>query len=79
MEQLCLIFPDQSNQLEFDFSEKEVSISEIKQDTNLNLSPKYWIKKKSSLECRAKKCPNELRPDYTSQLDDRYCLDCMPW
>jgi len=57
MEQLCLIFPDQSNQLEFDFSEK----------------------KKSSFECRAKKCSNELRPDYTSQLDDRYCLDCMPW
>ena len=23
MEQLCLIFPDQSNQLEFDFSEKK--------------------------------------------------------
>ena len=58
MEQLCLIFPDQSNQLEFDFSEK---------------------KKKSSFECKAKKCSNELRPDYTSQLDDRYCLDCMPW
>ena len=57
MEQLCLIFPDQSNQLEFDFSEK----------------------KKSSFECRAKKCSNELRRDYTSQLDDRYCLDCMPW
>lgn len=57
MEQLCLIFPDQSNQLEFDFSEK----------------------KKSSFECRAKKCSNELKPDYTSQLDDRYCLDCMPW
>ena len=57
MEQLCLIFPDQSNQLEFDFSEK----------------------KKSSFECRAKKCSNELRPDYTSQLDDRYCLDWMPW
>ena len=57
MEQLCLIFPDQSNQLEFDFSEK----------------------KKSSFECRAKKCSNELRPDYTSQLDDRYCLDCMPY
>jgi hypothetical protein len=57
MKQLCLIFPDQSNQLEFDFSEK----------------------KKSSFECRAKKCSNELRPDYTSQLDDRYCLDCMPW
>ena len=57
MEQLCLIFPNQSNQLEFDFSEK----------------------KKSSFECRAKKCSNELRPDYTSQLDDRYCLDCMPW
>ena len=57
MEQLCLIFPDQSNQLEFDFSEK----------------------KKSSFECRAKKCSNELKPDYTSQLDDRYCLDCMPY
>ena len=50
MEQLCLIFPDQSNQLEFDFSEK---------------------KKKSSFECRAKKCSNELKPDYTSQLDVR--------
>jgi len=31
--------------------------------------------------CRSKnpKCNNELRPDWTSQKDPRYCLSCMPF
>lgn len=36
-------------------------------------------KKKLSTECRAKKCSNILKGDWTSRLDPRYCLDCMPW
>ena len=36
-------------------------------------------KKKSSLICKAKKCDTVLRPDYTSKLDKRYCLDCMSY
>jgi hypothetical protein len=36
-------------------------------------------KKKSSLICKAKKCDNVLKPDYTSKLDKRYCLDCMSY
>lgn len=31
------------------------------------------------IECRAKKCSNILRPDWTSKKDPRYCLDCMPF
>ena len=31
-------------------------------------------KKKLSTECRAKKCSNILKGDWTSRLDPRYCL-----
>ena len=37
------------------------------------------IKEKTSLICKAKKCDTVLRPDYTSKLDKRYCLDCMSY
>ena len=28
---------------------------------------------------KMQKCINELRPDWTSQKDPRYCLSCMPF
>ena len=45
-----------------------------------NAPPDGWKDEdKVQLECRAKKCSSTLRPDWTSKLDPRYCLDCMPW
>lgn len=32
---------------------------------------------KSILICKAKKCSNILRPDWTSRIDKRYCKDCL--
>ena len=34
-------------------------------------------KDNSILICKAKKCNNILRPDWTSRIDKRYCKDCL--
>ena len=52
----------------------------IKKLNEENAPPDGWKDEdKVQLECRAKKCSSTLRPDWTSKLDPRYCLDCMPW
>ena len=52
----------------------------IKKLNEENAPPDGWKDEdKVHIECRAKKCSSTLRPDWTSKLDPRYCLDCMPW
>ena len=52
----------------------------IKKLNTENAPPDGWQDEdKVHIECRAKKCSSVLKPDWTSKLDPRYCLDCMPW